>query len=223
MAYGMQIYRSDGRLFASPDFTPYVLVYVKDQAYPAGGTSGQLTYQTTVPNAKNAVLFVRAINTDSGIDCQLVNGSSGYKNIVVYAMLVGNTATTFRFYIFSNYVAYVPPYGIAFYRDGAMVYCGNCLPLQLHSFEIPNSDPNPTVSKACIPALSAVDSNPLPGTNDETITILSGWCGTPSYGASSVPYEDIEGSIAIAGNISRTCLYIETPVYDQYYKQSLGY
>lgn len=105
----------------------------------------------------------------------------------------------------------------------SLIVKGNSLPLQLYSFEIPNCDPNKTVTKACIPGLSAVYSNPLPSTNDETITILSGWCGTPSNGAGCVPYEDIEGSIIIPGNVSRVCIYIETPIYDRYYKQSLGY
>lgn len=226
--YGMEIKRSDGRWFASPEFTPYVLVSVIDQAIAVGQSSSGLNIQTSVPNAENALLFHRMVDKKAGIACQLINGTNGNKVINVSAYLsdasAGTTGTfTIRFYVFASYVAYTPRYGIAFFRNNKMVYCGNCLPLQLKLFTSPKTDPSPSVAKAVMFAFTGLTSNPIPGQTSGTITVISGWGTLPGGQALSTPYQSYSGGAApTTSKPTLTCVYIETGFYDSYYRQSLG-
>ncbi len=225
--YGMAIQRADGRWFASPEFTPYVLVSVIDQAIPVGQSSTGLNVQTSVPNGNKALLFHRMVDKKAGIYCQLINGANGFKVINIPAYMsdasAGTTGTfTIRFYIFSNYVAYSPRYGIAFYRNNVMVYCGNCLPLQLKFFTTPNNDPTPNVAKAVMFAFTGLTSNPIPGSS-ATLTVVSGWGTLPGGAALGAPYQSYSGSGGPStAKPTLTCLYVETALYDTYYRQSLG-
>ncbi|HDW8048444.1 TPA: hypothetical protein RM798_004260, partial [Yersinia enterocolitica] len=132
--FGMQITRDDGVIFASPEFTPTVLVQVMDRtADYTGDVSAQHYYETIVPNTKKCFIFHKILSTGSqqgasgGVLHYAEQGPNGFWRVHTTAGTAG-LAHTIRFYVFSEFVANIPEWGIYFYKDGQLVYTGNCLP-----------------------------------------------------------------------------------------------
>ena len=228
--YGMQIYRSDGRWFTSPEYTPLVLVQVSDVTLPFS-QSGTTIINTNVPNGSLCMMFSRLLDVDAGFNCYIADGPAGYKQITVLLYMTSNRPNgstspfTARFYVFSDFVAYAPDYGIFFYRNGKMVYCGNCLPLQIKTFTEPATDPDINVKKAVQFGFEGlIGSGGAPGTPIANYLIL-GWSSTAYNGVVAAPYQSISNpsSTILSSPPSLTAIYIETALYDQYFAASLGY
>jgi hypothetical protein len=223
MAIGMKISRRDGTFFASPDFTPLMLVQVQDVNVQS--EIGQPVIGTNVPNGKQCFMFARARDDASaGIYAYVRNGGNGYKEIVVNAALSnisGAGYTVFRFYLFSNFIPWRPRWGVFFFSPttGEMIYSGNMLPLQVMNWNYLSPAPS-GYPCAVIPSLHDFTVEPMQereylwtedvfhgGTNGldivpVTVRIVSG----------------VDDSAAVRAN----CLYIDTRLYDAYYRISLN-
>lgn len=227
MSYGMQIMK-DGRLWASPDYTPLVLVQVIDHDfYVESGSNKDIGYivQTVVPASRQFLFFARVGYVGQAIYCSQTT-NNGVNSIIVSR--VGNNVigtpgkVSVRFYIFSDYVQYAPEHGIFFYREGRMVYCGNCLPLELKWFQYRSDQVGlPKVPVAVVPSFSGSEQTPNPpNSSGQLLYIAKAWSGTES-GLGEGVYLDIWSSVMAAGYLDG-CLYIETTKYDRFYKSSLG-
>lgn len=223
MAYGMQI-EKDGRLWASPQFTPLNLVQVLDRSYNQRQNTGTLNIQiqTNVPAGRRFMFFVRSGRVTT---CLLANSftQGGMHYIRIYNMADAGSGApdiiNFRFYIFSDFVAYYPKYGISFHRDGRMVYCGNCLPL-VPKFSTLNPPIN--IPVAVVPSFEGIE--PIISGQPPTVisSLIMGYTGS-SAGIRIAPYNTNGGSSFDSSLNGRGTLYIETTIIDQYYVASLGY
>lgn len=227
MAYGMRITK-DGRLWASPQFTPMNLVQVFDRSYNQRQNTGTLNIQiaTNVPEGRRFLFFVRSGRATT---CLLANSfvQGGMHYIRIYNMADNGSGApdviSFRFYIFSDFVAYTPKYGISFHREGRMVYCGNCLPL-VPKFATRSSsgDVPVNVPAAVVPSFEGIE--PIISGVPPTVisSLIMGYAGSNS-GIVIAPYNPNGGSSFDSGVSGRGTLYIETALIDQYYVASLGY
>ncbi|HFE9025683.1 TPA: hypothetical protein ACGATF_004405 [Yersinia enterocolitica] len=230
--FGMQITRDDGVIFASPEFTPTVLVQVMDRtADYTGDVSAQHYYETIVPNTKKCFIFHKILSTGSqqgasgGVLHYAEQGPNGFWRVHTTAGTAG-LAHTIRFYVFSEFVANIPEWGIYFYKDGQLVYTGNCLPLDIKFWERPQlTTPAPTMPCATICSVARQLTQGILGTNPPTALIFL-FCFTGfSSGIITPVFRQISQSAGggSADGFSKGCAYIETSLYDQYYKASLGY
>lgn len=221
--YGFSVYKN-GKLWASPDYTPLVLVQLIDKLNMVPGSN--YTVQTTVPNGRQNVIFGRTSQSNTAVSFYIQEGKSGYQEIVINFVKASSGIATvgIRFYVFSNYVAWTPGWGFFLYRNGVMVYSGNCLPLQMKY--LPANSGNPGVPCGTQSGYADAASNPMPGQGGgATLTILLLWAGSPD-GVIATPYEEIQhlGNTPLVLPVpSKGCLYIETDIYDRYHKISLGY
>lgn len=220
--YGFAVYKN-GKLWASPDYTPLVLVQLIDQLNMIPGS--QYTVQTNVPNGRQNVVFGRTTQANVAVSFYTQDGDAGYQKIVINFVKASNGIPTvgIRFYIFSNFVAWTPGWGFFLYRNGAMVYSGNCLPLQMKY--MPVNSPNPAIPCGTQAGYADAVSNAIPGQSNATLTVLMLWAGSPD-GIFATPYQEIErvGNTPVVLPVpSKGCLYIETTLYDRYHKFSLGY
>ncbi|MDA5496962.1 hypothetical protein [Yersinia aleksiciae] len=230
--FGMQITRDDGVIFASPEFTPTVLVQVMDRnADYTQDVSAQHYFDTIVPNYKKCFVFHKVISSGSqqgvsgGVLHYAEQGPSGYWRIHT----IGGTAGlvhTLRFYVFSEFVSYIPEWGIYFFKNNQMVYAGNCLPLDIKFWEKPQATtPAPTMPCAVISSIAEQRSQGIPGTNPPTVLVFLMCFIGYSGGIATPVYRQISTGAGAGGpdGFSKGCPYIETALYDQYYKASLGY
>ncbi|NIF20568.1 hypothetical protein [Candidatus Pantoea multigeneris] len=224
MAYGMTIRRSDGKFFASPDFTPFNLVQVIDYTIP-GSVKSTIYIQTTVPNFQSSSVFWRYISTTGGMMMQIVAGANGYKQLKIdYAQGNGGNAFAVRFYIFGGYVAYNPPFGLSFWRGGVMVYAGNCLPLTCEYVPWTTGANTQGVPMAVMPGFhSAVAGPGVPGSGGSQQFILLSWAGSPTGVSQGTWWDGLNTGGLVYPDQSRGIIAIRTAIYDQYYIQSLGY
>ncbi|QKJ87397.1 hypothetical protein PMPD1_2455 [Paramixta manurensis] len=224
-AYGMELRRDDGSWFASPDYTPLNLVQVIDQSFPRNNAVN-INVQTNVPNAQQCLVFVRSVTQTGCCIYKVNNGANGFKVINLTSTYGSSqfSSISFRFYVFSDFVAFAPNYGIFFYRNGKMIYCGNCLPLQIKWYAA--NATNPGKSAAVMPGYATLNANagpPGPG-GGATLILLMGWVGQ-SNGISQSVYLEVNrnsNTPIITPPNAKGVLYIETALYDQYYRQSLG-
>lgn len=136
MAYGGKILKNNGKLFISPDFTPYVFQkradFTVNRSYTLNtGTTGDTLIFVHLPNVDPA----RASNEYL---------SMNKKNENTY-LFESAGAIALQCYIFSRNVPTPPKWGMAVYNSaGAMAFHSNCRPLQVEfkaysmpSFTIP--------------------------------------------------------------------------------------
>lgn len=225
MTFGMQITRDDGRIFASPEFTPSVLVQVMDvTADYTQDVSAVWYFQTIVPNSSLCLVFHK--NKDGAVLYYTEVGPSGYWQIKTVGGSAG-IVHRLRFYIFSNFVVNIPEWGVYFYKDNKIVYHGSCLPLDIKFWDIPQlTTPSPTtVPCAAMGGFARQLSQPLVGSNPPVITVFY-FCFTANDSGPVTgifrTYTSSSGSGGPDG-FAKGCAYIETAIYDQYYKASLGY
>ncbi|UCS82857.1 hypothetical protein vBYenSP400_67 [Yersinia phage vB_YenS_P400] len=213
MAYTMEITRDDGIVFASPEFTPSVLIQVMDvTANYTQDSAAEYYFQTNIPNGISCLVFHR--NLDGAILYFIEQGSSGYWTIHV---IRGTAALVhrLRFYVFANSVTNIPDWGIFFYNtSGQIIYHGLCLPLDIKFWDRSAiNSPSPT-SVPC--AVIGGYSHLISGGG---IALLHAFTANNS-GPTTGVFQQV-GSTNDIG-FARVCGYIETQKYDQYYKQSLG-
>lgn len=221
----------NGSLAMAPGFTPFVLVQVAD--LPTGAQD----FATVVPEGNSFVAFHRRA------DANLMDGvfwgqvkKDGYWNLRFPSSLSKQTTT--RVYIFSNMIINPPNYGLYVYKDGNMVYHSNCLPLKMLTMDgtgMVGPSSSPLAVTSCITSqysesYDAIKTywgytrssagympNNLSGLGD-------GWfvSGGDVYVENMNNIDEHPNFKAGMWQVSKIA-YIECSLYDQYYKQALGY
>ncbi|MCU5775240.1 hypothetical protein [Winslowiella arboricola] len=217
--YTVEIRNAFGRFFASPDYTPLVLAQVIDTGNIAHSPTGGAVFNTTIPAGNKCVAFCK-IN-DSVASCLFeVFNNGGVKAIRIKAS-TGGSYLNCRFYVFADYLTYIPDYGIFIYNSaGRIVYTGNCLPLNIKYYTRGSAESG--VPSASVGGFSHMTSSGIPGQQGEFIYAVLSYVGY-SGGVRSIPYYVNTGTSSLPDFGSTPgCSYIETAIYDQYYKQSLG-
>lgn len=120
MSYGLEIYRSDGSLWVSPEVTP--LNYMGKIRFGVGNS----TVTTNVPITKSMTYFVRH-DKEHGLGIfTMVKGSTNYNIKITNARYAG------YIYVFANHVLNEHGYGIAVYnQSGQMTWNSEMRPLQI--------------------------------------------------------------------------------------------
>ncbi|KNC09988.1 hypothetical protein AC791_15360 [Klebsiella sp. RIT-PI-d] len=206
----------------APDFVPFNLVQVID----IGAGPGDL--ETVVPLNKGMVAFHRALNMSINQYDQIVwEQVSGNGRHVIR---VTNNPYGGRLYVFSDMLLNIPAGGFYMYRDGQMVWHSNCLPLNLR--QMPGGDidsDSPLAVASNVSANLFLRQDPQYPTGYENrqcaaagyvngrwratiaATFSSRYISDPREGESIRPW-------AVGGYPG----YIETTVYDDYYRAALG-
>lgn len=206
----------------APDFLPFNLVQVID----IGAGNGDL--ETVVPLGKGIIAFHRGL--DMGVNrldqmiFEYVEGNGRH------VLRVTNNPTGGRIYVFSNMLVNIPGSGFYMYRDGQMIWHSNCLPLNVR--KIPNGrldsdQPLACPSNVCGSIKIQTDPKFQVGYDNRQ-------CASAGYsnGRWRVDIADtffsrfIENEDAFR-NLKPWFLggypaYIETNIYDQYYRAALG-
>ena len=221
--YTLEIRNDAGEFFVSPDFTPLVLTQVIDSGNIAHTATPGRVFMTNVPASRKCVIFCKQ-NYDL-VSCLFeVIDSGGYKAIRLHgsAGSTGYNNLNCRFYVFSDFVAWSPDYGIYIYRNKTMVYSGNCLPLTVKYYTRNNN----ITGKACaaIGGFAKVELYGIPGSNPPQVTYSLFCYAGYSGGLRELPYNVGTAGTANPPAFKPTagCIYVETEIYDQYYRQSLG-
>jgi len=125
MPYGLQIFRSDGSLWISPDVTP--LNYIGKMQFSSTGT-----YATSIPASKSMMVFLR--NDAGGVGTMLSQSTANG----AWQINITQTGSSGTLYLFSNMVTTSHGYGIATYNSaGEMIWNTDQLPLQVLSVTNP--------------------------------------------------------------------------------------
>lgn len=209
----------------APDFVPYCLVQVVDIA------SGNRDVSTPVPSGNGIVAFHRGNNTSASqldqmiFDYVVVNGK--------YVLRVTNNPTGGRIYVFSDMLVNVPSRGFYMYREGKMVWHSNCLPLNIKKIpdsgngKIDSDKPLACPSNICASLKIQTDPQFQVGYDNRQ-------CASAGYvsGRWRVDIADTYFSRFIDNETAFRALkpwvlggypaYIETSIYDQYYRAALG-
>lgn len=141
-----------------------------------------------------------------------------------------------RLYIFANLIKFVPDHGIYFYANGQIIYHQNCLPLVVKTYDR-RVYPHPLMDKmiAVLPTIldTEYEQDSWGGPPLAHKQYFSG-AGLIFFGSefgyrwgarvlSGGWWEVTKGFQPILRPFSVNILsYIETDIYDSYYKQSLG-
>ncbi|MBN3207153.1 MULTISPECIES: hypothetical protein [Pectobacterium] len=225
--FGVWYYRNYGKVLQSPLFTPMILFGVKDlDGYiREEQTPSPKSINTNVPADKKCTVFYRCTATDSTWRKQF----SLYRLQVIdgfWHVVFQSRPVPIRLYIFANIESPIPEYGIYFYRDGEIFYHQNCLPL---SVKISNRfTASPVRVKAAV--LPCVLETEQP---DQWIVQVILGAGYYYFGTTDGYQWGIKEELYDVDKLGfqpqfrpgriTTYAYIETAIYDQYYKQSLGY
>lgn len=215
----------------APGFTPLVLVQVVD--LPVGSQ----TFQTVVPSDSTIIAFHRRA------DANLMDGvfwsqieQNGYWALNFSSDLMKQTTT--RVYIFSNMVVNTPEYGFYIYANGKIVYHSNCLPLKMLTMDgLGEIGPSTTPLAVCSCITSQYSESYDAIKTYWGYTRSSAGYNTNQYTGKGDGYY-VTGNEVYVENMNNidqhpnfkegawqvsSIGYIECDIYDQYYKQALGY
>lgn len=238
----LQIAQSYGRVLSNPAFTPMLLSGVIDLTgyYAMLDPPNPKSVNTNVPSTKKCVVFFRGTHE---IESGATRNNYALYNLAVvngyWHIVFESRPNPIRLYIFSDTLAPIPDWGIYFYRNGEIVYHQNCLPLAMKTYDKNDSGKKPRGMKlATLPAVVETEFYD-PETWGHPVISMRQWfsgAGLLYYGEIGERYKwgvnVISGDIIpvsegfqpqLRPNAMTTISYIETDVYDQYYKQSLGY
>lgn len=208
----------NGRLAMAPDFLPLSLVQVIDVP-PGEG----LEIQTVVPATSKFISYYRGTSfAANGSVYYETYKSNGFWRLKFY---YGMAYQPVRVYIFSDYLVNIPNWGFFVYNDGEIVWHSNCLPLKIMDYsKIPAQ-----VLSYPVACPSGVTQFTSVGNNVEHWERWFVWAagvnqsGTYSIGAALFSQFNASGPAGPGSFTLPLTTYIETSVYDLYYKQALGY
>ncbi len=206
----------------APDFLPFNLVQVID----IGAGNGDL--ETIVPLDKGIIGFHRGLDTGvNRLDQMIFEYVAGNGR---HVLRVTNNPIGGRIYVFSNMLVNVPNSGFYMYREGQMIWHSNCLPLNVK--RIPNGRLDSDKPMACPSSVTA---------NIKIQTDPQFQVGYDNRQCYSAGYSQGRWRVDIAETFSSQFVqdegtfrairpwavggypaYIETSIYDQYYRASLG-
>lgn len=214
MARGYQIKRSDGKLYASPAFTPHILYSIEDIGITTSST--RVNYKTSVDYSDSALVFFYSLS-GKGVHFFTTNVDG---KLTLSALSENNH--TIRVYIFDNKVRFLPSRGIFIYDSGRVVYAGNCLPLVIKSVKTSGlvSDAYPKGNLAAKPGFGSLVANGI-GSN-EWIWVSTAWGADQSGGVINAPIAS-GTSQAISFDSDPELLYIDRTIYDKYRQTGIGY
>ena len=227
--FGFSLYSYDGNgnrtIKLAPDFTPFCLVSVID--VPPGNQN----IASSVPLGQKIVTFIRTRDGDARMPTSFyqqynAGGNYGFS----FVQTGGMTQTGCRMYIFSNYLVNIPTHGFFLYRDGAMVWHSNCLPLNMGLL---TGDISSSTPVAVTPGITSGIYVPQDPANPQYGGYLNMNCS--SAGISNGSWKAAIGVVyssriissgeaaafkpwAIRGYVG----YIDCSIYDQYYPYALG-
>lgn len=206
--------------YLSPNFVPFSLVQVLNVTPSTGAI-----IRTNVPAGKNVLVFHRGV---SGID-DFWYTETTQAGFVALNVAFSRENTPARIYVFAQYLVNVPEHGFFMYRKGEMVWHSKCLPLRLQVINVPE-DSFVVRKNTPMAIMSTVSGNlnlQLGGSGYRRIFTApaAGWSGT-QYEASTMGYRyinDIMSGSPPGGWRMPYVGYIDTAIYDKYYKSALGY
>lgn len=214
-----------GKFKIAPNFTPMNLCQVVDLTPTA-----LQVLRTNVPYGQPIVAFHRAMGGTeyNHVFFWYVN-SGGYWGIRFRDSSIGTPMRATRVYVFSNVLVNAPQYGFFLYEPGGtnMVWHSNCLPLRMTV----GSRDNSPVPLAITGGVSVVRSMPLdpgypngPGvTQSNCYSACQNSNGTWKADGGDLFLTRQYNSGSAGGSGISPPAYIETNIYDAYYRQSLGY
>jgi len=214
--YGFQIRRDDGKLFASPDFTPSVLYAIENITVP--GALTRKVVKTNIKYSSTALIFYYCTNSNKSAQFFTVNQDG-----MLAINCLNEDSMNLVLYIFDNKVRYSTDYGIFIYRSGSLIYTANCIPLVIKTATIPTNSNGPSgkFAVASGPAGDAVN------VINEKDAIYVGYANTANQsGISSsvcVTYSVDPSSSASMGEGNYPVQYIDRALYDKYRKSAIGY
>ncbi|MCV2510138.1 hypothetical protein RKT74_13235 [Leclercia pneumoniae] len=207
----------------APDFTPFVLTNVINIE------AGARTVDTGVPVGAGIMVFMRNRNNQGG------NMSRSFFNQIesggTYRMQfssAGQNQYPTRAYIFSKVLPSSPAEGFYIYRDGAMVWHNNCLPLDAKFItqSYMESD-RPLAVTTGITGFMYIPQDPAFPTYGFHNFLCSG-AGIATNGKwrtnSTEVYQSTLGTASLTLTpwvVGTRVMYIDCDPYDTYYKQSL--
>ena len=208
----------NGRLAMAPDFLPLCLVQVID-VQPGEG----LEIQTVVPSNKKFISYYRGRSyVENGTVYYDTVASNGYWKLKFY---YGMAYLPVRVYIFSDFLVNIPDWGFFIYNNRQIVWHSNCLPLKILDYsKIPG-----TVLSYPVACPGGIAQFTSVGNNTEHWDRWFVWAagvnqsGTYSIGAALFSQFNASGPPVPGSYSLPLTTYIETAVYDQYYRQALGY
>ncbi|PPE61969.1 hypothetical protein F157LOC_00804 [Pectobacterium brasiliense] len=202
----------NGKLVASPSFTPYILTQVMDLPRNNG-----LLVDTVVDFTDEVMFFHRGLNGYAFAAIQMQN-NAGKLRLRIY--LQGGEASTIRIYLFSRKIVKIPDYGLFFYKNGSVIFHDKCLPLFVKS--IPN---NTSISMNGKFAFESryMHSDMNPDLGRYYYTFWGVLCSPTNSRGGEVYFWDVSSAQGYFQSHPPTLMYIETEIYDQYYQQALGY
>jgi len=232
MTFSAQIMKN-GRLAIAPTFTPMVLVQVIDVTAGAGAIT------TVVPSSSPFMAFHRSMESSMDGINWVVDTSGAY--VVLNFTSASMKSTSGRIYIFSNFVVNIPDYGLFIYNGGNVVYHNNCLPLKVSTISYSQTQITSSSPLAVCSCVTEVVEEFYPDPDPYTAKFQVVERRRASAGYESGSYKATFGGVLshvenlINHDIDpptypivnmwnvQTIAYIECSLYDQYYKQALGY
>ncbi|MFJ5428963.1 hypothetical protein ACIPUP_07330 [Pectobacterium actinidiae] len=209
MTFGGWI-KKDDKLLAAPNFTPYVLTQVSDI-----GRGNGLTIDTAIDFTDEVMFFHRGLNGYAFCAMQMQN-NSGKLRLRIY--LQSGNASTVRIYIFSRKITTIPDYGIFFYKNSNIVFHDRCLPLFVKS--VTNST-NLVLNGSYAFESRYIHSDMNPDLGRYYYTFWGVLCSPERSAGGEVYFWDVSFPQGYFQSHPPTLMYIDTSVYDQYYRQSL--
>lgn len=136
MAYGMEITKSNGVRYATPDTHFMHLVSITEHTTPGNDGYKKELINTGVTVDHAIFPFVRhvgavATNQLDPIGLGPMQNVNGYWHLE-FLSYIGNR--TYRIYLFSSQNPPATGYGIAFYKNNQVVYSAATIPLELHQY-----------------------------------------------------------------------------------------
>ncbi|MBT9425838.1 hypothetical protein KI694_09880 [Enterobacter oligotrophicus] len=218
MSFGYQLMKN-GKLVMAPDFLPYCLNQVIDVA-PAEGK----VVRTSIPNGKPCVVFFRATSYVANASLYFIQrqGSAGYWELEFH---YGMAFVDARVYIFSDTLPNIPDIGFFLYRNGSIVWHGNCLPLSVRPYSDLGGETvfsYPLAVPSCVCNFTSVGNTVEHW--DRWFVFMAGPTSSGQYNVGRALFSQFNasGPPTTSGFDIPMNSYIETSVYDTYYKQSLG-
>ncbi|WP_312836957.1 hypothetical protein [Pantoea sp.] len=226
MYFGFSLYdySTSPRTFKiAPDFTPYNLVQVIDI------TPGyDQVFQTNIPASVPMIAFHRALGNNYDHVWWNEIQQNGYWAL----QFRGNTGLfpmqTCRIYLFAKYLVNTPGWGFFLYRNGALVWHNNCLPLNmtvLNGGTVTSSHPLAVTNG--VTGCFFLSSDPaFPGIGTQWFNCASG--GMDTSGNYAVTTLDRYQQAQVTGSSrpnqwsAGTVAYTDCYFYDAYYRQALG-
>lgn len=207
MPYGLQILKSDGTVWISPDFTPLNLI-AKATINAVSGA----TYQSPLPVGNEVLFFVKQ-STEGVVKFNEIN-LNGFKSLQINASGISGSVTI---YCFADMAVRKSDYGIfLFNAQGKLVYSSDMKPLEIKKVAISVSgEPRINIGKpvAVMPAWSGRTSAP----NSELggFNIFDYFTGAFGNYITNLRIQVAGGGSGSAGFSYQTeAYYIETSIYD---------